>query len=100
MPCKKPEKHSGKNLFWSGFWSNIANKSKEMRKSLIILLLVASFFTNYLFSEEKYKSFPDQEIEQLSFYMGYLIGHDHAKNSYDFQIKFEKLVEGMKAGLA
>src|SRR4051794_22135259 len=71
-----------------------------MHKSLTIFILLASFFTNYLSSEEMYDAFLDQEIEQLSFYMGYLIGRDHAKNSYGFPTKFEKIIEGMKAGIA
>lgn len=71
-----------------------------MHKTLTIFTLLASLLTNYLFSEEKYDAFLDREIEQLSFYMGYLIGRDHAKNSYGFPTKFEKIVEGMKAGIA
>lgn len=71
-----------------------------MRKSLTIFLLLASFSTQYLFAEEKDEAFLDQEIGQLSFYMGYLIGRDHAKNSYGFPTKFEKIVEGIKAGIA
>jgi peptidylprolyl isomerase len=74
--------------------------SKQMRNQFIMLTLFFSFLINGLHAEEKYDSFLDQEIEQLSFYMGYLIGRDHAKNSYGFPTKFNKLVEGMKAGIA
>jgi FKBP-type peptidyl-prolyl cis-trans isomerase len=71
-----------------------------MRNQVIVIALFFSLFANSLCAEEEYDSFLDQEIEQLSFYMGYLLGRDHAKNSYGFPTKFEKIVEGMKAGIA
>lgn len=71
-----------------------------MRNHFIAITLSFSFFISGLCAEEKYDAFLDQEIEQLSFYMGYLIGRDHAKNSYGFPTKFDKVVEGMKAGIA
>ncbi len=71
-----------------------------MRNQFIMLTLSFSFLINGLYAKEKYDPFLDPEIEQLSFYMGYLIGRDHAKNSFGFPTKFEKIVEGMKAGMA
>lgn len=71
-----------------------------MRNQFIVVALFFSFLIEGWCTEEKNGSFLDQEIEQLSFYMGYLIGQDHAKNSYGFPTKFEKIVEGMKAGIA
>jgi len=71
-----------------------------MVNQFIILTLSFSFLVNGMYAEESYDSFVDQEIEQLSFYMGYLIGRDHAKKTYGFPTKFEKVVDGMKAGIA
>src|ERR1700733_8871311 len=71
-----------------------------MRNQFIMIMLSFPVFINGLWAGEKYDAFLDQEIEQLSFYMGYLIGRDHAKNSYGFPTKFDKVVEGMKAGIA
>lgn len=63
-------------------------------------IIFFSCFMNSLQAEEKAETFLDEEIKQLSFYMGYLIGRDHAKNSYGFPTYFDKVVEGMKAGIA
>ena len=68
-----------------------------LNRFLVIILIL---FASNLYPEGRPTPFLDQELEQLSFYMGYLIGRDHAKNSYDFPTKFEKLAEGMKAGIA
>lgn len=67
-----------------------------------IFATTLSFFLlmHSLYAEEKTDVFLEQEIEQLSFYMGYLIGRDHSKNSYGFPTKFDKIVEGMKAGMS
>ncbi len=66
----------------------------------IRLALILLFFSSFNIQGEERDTFLDQEISQLSFYMGYLIGRDHAKNSYCFPTKFDQLVEGMKAGVA
>ena len=70
-----------------------------MCKKIIVTVLFFSLLINELCAEENSNTFLDQEIEQLSFYMGYLIGRDHAKNSYGFPTQFDKIVEGMKAGI-
>lgn len=69
-------------------------------KLFIVIILFFALCINEFYAEENYDAFLDQEIEQLSFYLGYLIGRDHGKNSYGFPTKFDKVVEGMKAGIA
>jgi len=65
-----------------------------MRNLWMIFVLFYSFSL-----DAQYDLFLNQEIEQLSYYMGYMMGKDHVKNAYDFPVNFDKLVEGMKAGI-
>lgn len=44
-------------------------------------------------------AFLDQEIEELSFYMGYLMGQEHAKRALDFPTCTQKVLEGMQAAI-
>ncbi len=65
----------------------------------ILFFLFSSLFLIRLYAQED-ETFLDREIDQLSYYIGYLIGQDHAKNSFDFPTNFEKLTEGIRSGIA
>lgn len=69
-----------------------------MRNFILGFMLL--FSQTGLYAEEDSNDFLEQDIEQLSFYMGYIIGRDHVKQSYGFPYRFGKVVEGMRAGVA
>lgn len=65
-----------------------------LKKLILIFNLVPTCFFG---SEMASYDLLDKEIEDMSFYMGYLIGRDHFRNTYGVPYHFDKMIEGMRA---
>jgi peptidylprolyl isomerase len=72
-----------------------------MFRQMILLAFLSLFSVASLFSEpdRQVGQFLNQEMDELSFYVGYLMGCDYLKNTYGFRYNFNQVIAGMQAAI-